>query len=369
VQKPVDCLVYTSYFGWVEVYASAFGAARHAARLWIKKMDIIKSLIEKAKKRPMRIVYPEGFDERIVVAAAKCAEMGIARPIVIGNEPDVKDVALRNNVSVEGLTIVPATDDGKLGKYAADYANSRGVKIGIAEKLVKKHLSFACMMVKMGDADCMVGGVASATASVIQSATLTVGFRKGLTTASSFFIMVIPEFEGEKDKVLIFADCAVSVAPTARQLAEIGIASGMNAKALLGIDPKIAFLSFSTKGSASHECVDKVVEALNIAKGMDAGATLEMDGELQGDSALVARVAAKKVKESPVAGKANVLIFPDLDAGNICYKLVQYLANARAYGPVLQGFAKPINDMSRGATVEDILGVSAITVVQAQNNQ
>jgi phosphate acetyltransferase len=329
-------------------------------------MDIIQSLIEKAKKKPMRIVYPEGFDERIVVAAAKSAEMGIVKPIVVGSEQEIKALALKNNVSADRLTIISPTDPEKLGKYAADYANSRQVKLGIAEKLVKKPLSFACMMVKMGDADGMVGGVASATASVIQSATLTVGYRKGLTTASSFFIMVIPEFAGEKDKILIFADCAVNIAPTSRQLAEIGIASGLNARALLGIDPKIAFLSFSTKGSASHECVDKVLEALKIARSIDPA--LEMDGELQGDSALVARVAAKKVKESTVAGKANVLIFPDLDAGNICYKLVQYLANAKAYGPVLQGFAKPINDMSRGASVEDLVGVSAITCVQAQNN-
>jgi phosphate acetyltransferase len=329
-------------------------------------MDIIQTLIEKAKKRPMRIVYPEGFDERIVVAAAKSAEMGIVQPIVVGDEREVKALALKNNVSADKLTIVPVTDEARLEKYAADYARSRGVKAGIALKLVKKPLSFACMMVKTGDADGMVGGVASATASVIQSATLTVGYRPGLSTASSFFIMVVPEFAGEKDKILIFADCAVNIAPSAQQLAEIGVASGINAKALLGIDPKIAFLSFSTKGSAGHECVDKVVAALKIARAIDPA--LDMDGELQGDSAIVARVAAKKVKESSVAGKANVLIFPDLDAGNICYKLVQYLANAKAYGPVLQGFAKPVNDMSRGASVEDLIGVSAITCVQAQNN-
>ena len=330
-------------------------------------MDIIQTLIEKAKKKPMRIVYPEGFDERIVIAAAKSAEMGIVLPIVVGNEQEIKALAQKNNVSTGRLTIVSTTDEERLKKYATDYANSRQVKFGIAEKLVKKPLSFACMMVKMGDADGMVGGVASATASVIQSATLTVGYGAGLSTASSFFIMVIPEFAGVKDKIFIFADCAVNIAPSARQLAEIGIASGHNARALLGIDPKIAFLSFSTQGSASHEHVDKVTAALKIARGIDPA--LDMDGELQGDAAIVARVAAKKVKQSTVAGSANVLIFPDLDAGNISYKLVQYLAGAKAYGPVLQGFAKPINDMSRGASVEDLIGVSAITCVQAQNNQ
>ena len=327
-------------------------------------MDFIQVMVEKAKKQPKRIVFPEGGDERIVAAAAKVAAMGMAKPILVGDEAAVKALAAKAKVSLQGVAIVSSSDETLLRKYAADYAQTRQMKTAVAEKLVKKELSFGCMMVKMGDADGMVGGVAHATASLIQAATLTIGYRPGMSTASSFFIMVLPEFAGEKDKIIIFADCAVNIAPGARQLAEIGVASGVNARALLGIDPKIAFLSFSTKGSASHEAVDKVIEALKIAKGLDS--SLEMDGELQGDSALVKRVAAKKVKESRVAGQANVLIFPDLNAGNIAYKLVQYCANAKAYGPILQGFAKPVNDMSRGATVEDLVGVAAITVVQAQ---
>ncbi|UCE07588.1 MAG: phosphate acetyltransferase, partial [bacterium] len=207
--------------------------------------------------------------------------------------------------------------------------------------------------------------IATATAYVIQFASLTIGFQKGLSTPSSLFIMVIPKYLNEKDKILIFADCAVNVSPTSRELAEIGIASGINAKALLGIEPKIAFLSFATKGSANHENVDKVRKAVSIAKKINS--QFEIDGELQADTAIVPRVANKKVKQSNVAGKANILIFPDLDAGNICYKLVQYLANAKAFGPILQGFAKPVNDLSRGATVDDVIGVTAITVVQAQN--
>jgi len=328
-------------------------------------MDFIASMIEKARTKPMRIVFPEGDDERIVVAAAKAAELGIARPIVVGNAEEIEKLALKNKASLNGVAIVPTSDEGKINRYAAAYAEARQMKVAIAEKLVKKPLSFGCMMVKMGEADGMVGGVAHATASVIQSATLTVGYQQGLSTASSFFIMVIPEFAGEKDKIFIFADCAVNIAPTAQQLAETGIASGTNAKALLGIDPRIAFLSFSTKGSASHETVDKVLEAVRIARGINS--RFAIDGELQGDAALVAGVAAKKAKGSVVAGRANVLVFPDLNAGNICYKLVQYLAHAKAYGPILQGFAKPINDMSRGATVDDLVGVTAITVVQAQN--
>jgi len=328
-------------------------------------MDFIASMIEKARTKPMRNVFPEGDDERIVVAAAKAAELGIARPIVVGTAEEIEKLALKNKASLKGVAIVPTSDKGKINSYAAAYAEARQMKVAIAEKLVKKPLSFSCMMVKMGEADGMVGGVAHATASVIQSATLTVGYQQGLSTASSFFIMVIPEFAGEKDKIFVFADCAVNIAPTAQQLAETGIAAGTNAKALLGIEPRIAFLSFSTKGSASHETVDKLLEAVRIARGINS--SFAIDGELQGDAALVAGVAAKKAKGSVVAGRANVLVFPDLNAGNICYKLVQYLAHAKAYGPILQGFAKPINDMSRGATVDDLVGVTAITVVQAQN--
>ncbi|MBN2302120.1 MAG: phosphate acetyltransferase [Lentisphaerae bacterium] len=329
-------------------------------------MDLIDSFIEKASKHPARIVYPEGGDERIVVAACKAGTMGIAEPIILGDPEEVQKIATEKNVSLDKVRIIsPATDEAALNKYAEIYAADRGVKVGVGRKLVKKPLSFGGMMVKNGDADGMVAGVASATASVIQAAALTVGFQKGLATPSSFFIMIVPVFEGEKDKLFVFADCAVNIQPNARQLADIGVASGTNARTLLGMDPKIAFLSFSTKGSASHADVDKVIKAFEIAK--ETAPDLEIDGELQADAAIVARVAAKKVKESAVAGKANVLIFPDLDSANMCYKLVQYLAGAKAVGPILQGFAKPVNDMSRGASVADLIGVTAITVIQAGN--
>jgi len=219
------------------------------------------------------------------------------------------------------------------------------------------------MMVHVGDADGMVAGVASATASVLQAASLTIGFGQGLSTPSSFFIMAIPGTETRPEAPLIFADCAVNIAPSPQQLAEIAVASGTNAQTLLGIEPRVAFLSFSTRGSANHRDVTKVTEALRIAREMRPD--LKMDGELQGDAALSPRVAAKKVNASEVAGRANVLIFPDLDAANIAYKLVQQLGGATAIGPVMQGFAKPVNDLSRGASVEDIVAVTAITVVQA----
>ena len=196
---------------------------------------------------------------------------------------------------------------------------------------------------------------------------MAIGYEEGISNPSSFFIMVIPEYSGEKDKILIFADAGVNINPSPRELAEIAVTAGRNAQALLNIEPRIALLSFSTKGSAAHPLVDKVVEATEIARKM--APELFIDGELQADAALVEKVAEKKVKESKVAGKANVLIFPDLEAGNIAYKLTQYLAKAKAYGPILQGFSKPVNDMSRGASIEDITGVAAITVVQAQSTR
>lgn len=274
-------------------------------------------------------------------------------------------IASSHNTSLAGIEIIDLQEqEEKLAYFADMYATSRDMKLAIAKKMVKKPLAFGGMMVKSGEADGMVAGVATATAFVIQIASLTIGLKEGFTKPSSFFIMVVPEFAGEKDKVFIFADCAVAVSPSAQELAEIGVAAGLNAKALLDLEPRIAFLSFSTKGSANHADVDKVVQAVEIAKILNPD--LAIDGELQGDAAIVPRVAAKKVKESHVAGSANVLVFPDLDSGNINYKLVQYLAHAKAYGPIMQGFAKPVNDMSRGATVDDLVAVAAITAVQAK---
>jgi phosphate acetyltransferase len=327
-------------------------------------MELNQQFIKKAQLQPRKIVYPETNDERILIAVSKIKEMGIAEPILIGDKEKIAALAKECGAELNNIQIVnPAQEQEKLEYYAQEYAAARDVKISLAQRLVKKPMSFAGMMVKMGDADGMVAGVATATASVIQFASLTIGFQAGMSTPSSFFIMVLPEFDGEKDKIFIFADCAVNVSPDPRQLAEIGVASGENAKFLLGIKPKIAFLSFATKGSANHEDVEKVKKAVEIAKELNP--ELDIDGELQADAAIIRRVAEKKVKQSDVAGEANVLIFPDLDAGNISYKLVQYLAGAKAYGPILQGFAKPVNDMSRGATIDDLIGVTAITVVQA----
>lgn len=320
-------------------------------------MSLIEQFIERAKKSPRRIVLPEGNDERIVQAAQRLVAEGIAKPILIGKEEEIRPLA--GGGSLDGIEIVDPATSGSMDKYIASYAAARGVTEGMAKRLVKRDLYFAGMMVREGDADAMVAGVAKATAQVISAAALTVGFDEGISQASSFFLMVMP---GADERVLVFADCAVVVDPGARELAEIAVATARNAKKLLDFEPRVGMLSFSTMGSASHARVDKVREAAGIAKEM--APDIAVDGEMQADAAIVEMVGKKKAPDSPIAGQANVLVFPDLDSGNIAYKLVQRLAGAAAIGPIMQGFAKPVNDLSRGASVDDVVAVSAIAALQ-----
>lgn len=331
----------------------------------LKTVNVIEGFIEKAKKEKKRIVLPEATDERILQAARIILDKGIATPIVLGREDEIKGLAKKINLNLRGIEIINPDASPLLDKFASLYAKGKeNITEGIAKKLVRKNLFFGCMMVAEEEADGIVAGIAHATASVLQAAGLAIGYPRDIHTPSSFFIMVLPEFLDEKDKILVFADCAVNINPDPQQLAEIAVTTGRNAKNLLGIEPRIAFLSFSTKGSASHEDVAKVIKAMEIAHGI--APELPIDGELQLDAALIPRVAKKKVKESKVAGRANVLIFPDLDSGNIAYKLTQYIGGAQAYGPILQGFKKPVCDLSRGATTDDVVNTAAIVGVQTQ---
>ena len=328
-------------------------------------MSVMDNIIQKAKANKKKIVLPEGTEPRTLKAAEIVLKEGIADLVLLGKEEEIREKA--KGLDISKVEIVDPEKSPNLERYAKEYyelRKNKGMTEEEAERLMKDPMYYGCMMVKLGDVDGMVSGAIHATADVFRPAFQIIKTAPNVKVVSSAFIMEVPECKYGSDGVFIFADCAINPNPTAEELAAIAIASAHTAKVLAGIEPKVAMLSFSTKGSANHELVDKVKRATEIAK--ELAPDLLIDGELQVDAAIVKEVGELKAPGSPVAGQANVLIFPDLQAGNIGYKLVQRLAKANAIGPISQGLAKPVNDLSRGCSVEDIVNVIAITSVQAQ---
>ena len=330
-------------------------------------MAIIDVLKEKAKADKKTIVLPESEDRRTYEAAAKILKEGIANIILVGTDEDVKKHG--EGLDLTGIQVVdPATSD-KTAAYIDKLVELRSKKGMTPEQakeiLLNQYLYYGVMMVKMGDADGMVSGACHSTADTLRPCLQILKTKPGTKLVSAFFLMEVPNCEFGENGTFVFADCGLNQDPNPEELAAIAASSAESFRSLVGAEPKVAFLSHSTKGGAKHALVDKVVEATKIAR--EQNPDLKLDGEMQLDAAIVPSVGEAKAPGSEVAGHANVLIFPNLDAGNIGYKLVQRLAKAEAYGPVTQGIAAPVNDLSRGCSADDIVGVVAITAVQCQN--
>ncbi len=328
-------------------------------------MAIIDKIKAKAKADIKHIVLPEGEEIRNVQAAVMIRDQGLAKLTLLGNPAKVKEVAA--GADLTGIDIIDPTDSDKAPLYAAtlyDLRKAKGMTEEEAAKKVADPMYYGIMMVKLGDADGLVSGAIHSTGDMLRPALQVIKSKPGMKTVSSCFLMECPDKSFGDNGVMIFSDCGVNIDPDAEQLANIALGAADSARSLAGMEPRVAMLSFSTKGSAKHDNVTKVQEATRIAKEM--APDLMLDGELQLDAALVEKVGQLKAPGSKVAGHANTLVFPDLDAGNIGYKLVQRLAHAEAYGPILQGIAKPCNDLSRGCSAEDIVATVAITACQAQ---
>ncbi|MDD6210097.1 MAG: phosphate acetyltransferase [Bacteroidales bacterium] len=334
-------------------------------------MDLMKKIIAKAQSNKQRIVLPEGTEERTIKAADALLADGVANIILLGNKKEIEDLTKQHNLcSLSKATIIDPEQNPRKEEYASllfELRKAKGMTMEKALSLVEDPLYLGCLMIKKGEADGEVAGARNATGNVLRPALQIIKTAPGISVVSGAFLMFINNHSYGDNGIMLFADCAVMPNPNAAELAQIAVSTAKTAKILVGTDPKVAMLSFSTKGSASHEMVDKVVEATRLAKEMDP--TLKIDGELQADAAIVPSVGNKKAPGSDIAGQANVLVFPSLEAGNIAYKLVQRLAGAEAVGPILQGIAAPVNDLSRGCSVDDIYKLVAITANQAMGTK
>lgn len=330
-------------------------------------MSFIDGLKDKAKQSIKTIILTESEDKRVLEAAQKVKKQGFANIILIGNEEDANKLAKENNIDISGIPVINPETSDKFDEYANAFyelRKAKGMTEDKAREMLKDNMYFGTMMVKMGDADGLVSGACHSTANTLRPALQILKTAPGTKLVSAFFLMVVPDCKYGENGIFIFGDSGLVENPTADELSEIAISSSKSFEQLTGKESKVAMLSYSTYGSAHSELTEKVVEATRLLK--EKMPNLICDGELQLDAAIIPEINASKAPGSPLKGEANTLIFPNLDAGNIGYKLVQRLAKAEAYGPLCQGIAKPVNDLSRGCNSDDIVGVVAITAVQAQ---
>lgn len=329
-------------------------------------MSFIDDIKNRAKKSIKTIILTESEDVRVLEAASKVTKEGFAKVILIGNQDETNKLASDNNIDIAGIQIIDPVTSNKYDEYVERFyelRKAKGITIEDAKKIIKDNMYFGTMMVKSGDADGLVSGACHSTANTLRPALQILKTAPGTKLVSAFFLMNVPDCKYGEDGILVFGDCGLVENPNSDELSEIAISSSKSFKQLTNKEPKVAMLSYSTYGSAHSELTEKVVEATKLLK--EKMPNLICDGELQLDAAIIPEISASKAKGSPIDGKANTLIFPSLDAGNIGYKLVQRLAKAEAYGPLCQGIARPVNDLSRGCSSEDIVGVVAITAVQA----